>query len=377
MSIQAPAIPPGHPQAGLHTLLQAGVHPSLSEAFGDTTLMTIGPAWAASLRGNLPVIWERGKQIVEIGDSGGKDVLVMGGGPSMWDNLELVKQFDGVKICCLRQLPEILKAGVVPDFAVCVDSHPLYAAAAGDPEVVKVAESGQVKAVFNTLISPLTVKAWKGEIFWFNSALGGMPMTPKDLDFWIGMLTGMPTMPAAGCAGNTGWILAYNLGAPQIVCLGLDFAWKMESDEALVKTAGAIGLQCIGPAPMVRWETNVFGNRVVTNLGYQSLRDSLHMMYAGLRQRDETIRAQQRAQKQEPGWPMPQTIQCSEWTTWHTAPGLRVCRFSEYLDDPSGTRAKFEELRKAVRERQEHADAVRQDVGTPRPNTAPTCAASV
>lgn len=159
-------------------------------------------------------------------------ILVVGAGPSFFDNKEKIKRWTGDIIASDRALIPLLELGIIPKFVVAADGVDHVAEYFRHPLVEKHKKG--ITAIFNTQIHPTTVQVWGDvdRILWFNVALDDMAQT-KSLTRYLYHMTNDTVISVPwGHVGGYCIGFAVLMGYSEIAVLGIELGFK-ESDNVM------------------------------------------------------------------------------------------------------------------------------------------------
>lgn len=288
-------------------LIKLSHEPFAWETIAKCTIESQMDLWLLNIHNNLPLILE--KESIMTLPKVNEPVLCLGNGPSLAENMDLIKEFKGTIMCCDINLVKLLHAGIVPKYVLSIDSHDWYMEFINNDLVDEFAS--QITLVCCATASPKLLARWPGEIRFFSSYIDDSD-NPLSVSKAIITITDLPSMQTDGNAGSAMWFLAAFLKAKPIVLLGIDFAYKDG-----IKFENTTIWPYINQLPQQDildcfcWETNPFGNKVITDCSFSSTRHTTHSWIAS----EKTV----------------ETIQCSEYTIMHEWP-LKLMTFEEYLD---------------------------------------------
>lgn len=276
----------------------------------DNTLRLKWLPWTIALRDNMAKVLAS-KDVLSLPKiPADVPVLCLGGGPSLFEHIEEIKQFKGVVIACERRLIEVLQAGRVPEYVVNIDCDPMYGEFIDHPLVREHARS--MVGVFAVTGSAKLIAAWPGESVFFVKHLDDVSK-PGNLTEAFVVLTGKTALHTAGHAGGFAWVLSRVLGATKTVLLGYDYAYRI--DDCIEGSQFWPVLQKLPPEDRLKYfcnETSAFGRKVVTDLGWANLRNGLREAMAS---------------------DFGETVQCSDYTILHGPKTVRCVSFPDYLKE--------------------------------------------
>ena len=155
-------------------------------------------------------------------------ILIIGAGPSFFDNLEKIKRWNGPVIACDRSLIDLLKIGIVPEF-VCAADGVDHVADYFDHELVRKHKKEMI-LIANTQLHPLTIKMWDDDdrILWFNVGLDEMSLT-KSLTRYLYHMTNDTVISVPwGHVGGYCLGFAVLMGYSEIAIIGMELGFKEE-----------------------------------------------------------------------------------------------------------------------------------------------------
>lgn len=280
---------------------------SRADTLAKNTLVTKLGLWASNLRDNLSII-NSCKDITELPKISGS-ALCIAAGESTGLHLDEIPKFRGSILSCERNLVQLLKKGIIPEYVVSIDGNEIMTQFIDHPLVDEYAD--RMTGVFATTVSPKFVDRWHGKKIFFNAWLDNIDDT-KSVSLVFQEITRKATMHTGGNCGTTLWFLAYYLKASPIVLLGLDFAYPA-SIQDLSQTQIWAGIKHLTKEQILEYyrrETNPFGNEIITDYVWEAFKDA---WLSWVREMKDS-----------------ETIQCSDYTILHQPP-LKVMSFREYL----------------------------------------------
>ena len=193
------------------------------------TASKLVPEWTRNISENIPLV-KAGKGLLELkGMYGGKRIVCIGGGPSIYrkDHLEVIARTeDLVTVVCDKLLRKCVAAGIRPDVVAALDSSELtYAFYDGiDLKGLKVAVSAASHP-------PLVRKLVDGgaDVYFY---IPFMPeqFLPNITNIYFMLCGGKaPIIDPIGSVGGLCWALGVILGARKIGLVGLDEAYYKDT----------------------------------------------------------------------------------------------------------------------------------------------------
>ena len=152
----------------------------------------------------------------------GKPSILIGAGPSLAKNIDLLRDTDVTTFAMMHALPYLEKRGVVPDFVVHVD------AMATDREFI-TESSKDITLIAVSYIAPSVLRKWKGDVSFF-STIASSPLTDR-LDSYS---TSDTTLKPMACSIASAMEIADELmDSNQIIFIGSDLCYS-NNDETHV-----------------------------------------------------------------------------------------------------------------------------------------------
>ena len=245
----------------IQSMMQLSPDDSPLQRIGVHTAIGLAPMWMRNIGNNVNRIKAEKdiKELFNIYKGKNKVALVLGAGPSLYNNasgtnhLETIKKyaedFNGIIIVVDRILPDCLRLGIGDYFTVVDGSEVIKQFF--DTEEVKTfnenlhvtdskyksnllpRESYNMEAFMATCTHPTVVDSWKGQIYFY------VPTIPQEIlpnasslmcDF-----TGNTEINAGGNCGMLAWSLAMWMGCKDVALCGIDYSFKITDD--LTKTS--------------------------------------------------------------------------------------------------------------------------------------------
>ncbi len=216
-----------------------------------------------------------GELFKTIGQHGDKYALVCGAGPSLNENLDLVKKHrENFTIFGVdSSLLPLYKKGIEPDYILSID-----------PCNTSLFFEGY-KSERTILIASIHthyegIKSWQNKIYFY------FPIPIKKFDFWLlDLIEGynkIPFLTPFNNCGSTSVLLAHQLGYKEIAIMGLDFSYtgnRWYTQEAV--TEEIFGLEKIDSEDKIRNNFHKLGLEKVYNCrGEMVYTDSTFKVYA-------------------------------------------------------------------------------------------------
>ena len=176
------------------------------------------------------ICWRRSQfRLGTLADKHQGKILVVGAGPSFFDNIDKIKRWKGPVIASDRALIPLLEAGVVPQWVVAADGVDHVKDYFIHPLVDK--HKKEITAIFNTQIHPLTTQAWGDydRIMWFNVGLDEMSTTKSITRYLYHMTNDTVISVPWGHVGGYCLGFAVLFGFSEIAIIGMELGFK-ESD---------------------------------------------------------------------------------------------------------------------------------------------------
>ena len=271
--------------------------------------------WIKNLRKNIVII-DASPDITSLPKVDGP-VLCLAAGESLNLHLDEIKEFKGTIISTERNLIKLLECEIVPKYVISVECDTgmlkFMGGDRGSYLIDKYAD--QMTGVFTTVVSPEFIEWWKSDMCFYNAWVDPLEEY-KSISSIFMAFTGKSLMHCAGNAGSTLWYFAQScLEAKEIVLLGIDFAYTMEtpwSDSLIWPDIKNLSKE--KQEEHFFSYTNKFDRSIYTEQMWLAFRDVLFSWIDGTSVNDET-----------------ETIQCSDYTILD-APPLKTMLFRDYLD---------------------------------------------
>ncbi|MCZ7384094.1 MAG: DUF115 domain-containing protein [Candidatus Methanoperedens sp.] len=185
-------------------------------------------SWMENLADNMDVI-KSNKDISHIPKQNGKDVIIVGGGPSFKEkgHIEILKHLKGKTIISTdKMLIPLLKSGITPDFVLSVDGHRQLIETFYESELfdAKLSTIG----IMAIMVAPKVVQRFKGEKIFFTPMIDDVDQ-PVSLSMALSHITKKSILSTGGNTGITCINLAYYLGFKNIILTGMDLGYTMET----------------------------------------------------------------------------------------------------------------------------------------------------
>ena len=243
----------------IQSLMQLEPNDSPLQRIGVHTAIGLAPLWVKNIGNNVTRIKSEKdiKELFNIYKGKNKVALVVGAGPSLYDNAsgtnhldtiqKYAEDFDGIIIVVDRILQECLNRGI-GDYFTVVDGSEVIKQFFDNDEVklfnlrhdnqINLSDdlpdkSYNIKAFMATCTHQSVVDSWKGQIYFY------VPTIPQEIlpnasslmcDF-----TGNTEINAGGNAGALAWSLAEWMGCKDVALCGMDYSFKITDD--LTKTS--------------------------------------------------------------------------------------------------------------------------------------------
>ena len=245
----------------IQSLCQLEPNDSPLQRIGVHTAIGLAPLWVKNIGNNVNRIKAEKdiKELFNIYKGKDKVALVLGAGPSLYNNasgtnhLETIKKyaedFDGVILVVDRILPDCLRLGI-GDYFTVVDGSEVIKQFFDNEEVrafnenlhvtdnkyrsdLLPRESYNMKAFMATCTHPTVVDSWKGQIYFY------VPTIPQEiLPNASSLMCDFSGNTEINCGGNCGmlaWSLAMWMGCKEVALCGIDYSYKVTDD--LTKTS--------------------------------------------------------------------------------------------------------------------------------------------
>ena len=180
--------------------------------------------WMQNMGENLQVI-RKGHDISEIAKQN-KAAIIIGAGPSVkHEKLALLRNWNGVVVCCDRMLLSLLKKRVVPQFVTSVDGSPKIAEFYSNKLVQQHIHG--IKCVLSVQTThPDVVKALPNASMFFFVSIWDNPLNQISVTRIFHHLSNKTMMSSLGNTGAAAWELSQYLQCNPIGLLGIDFAYE-------------------------------------------------------------------------------------------------------------------------------------------------------
>lgn len=148
---------------------------------------------------------------------GAHPVAIVGAGPSLDKNAELLRDFPGLIIACDGAAIPLTARGILPDIVIAVDPRQSVIA-----EMLDYPESQRQILALSAYAAPDIAAVWHGKKFYFSTTHEGIQFYDRILP---ALFPGMPALFATGNVGNTAVQMASWLGAGKVVLVGQDYGY--------------------------------------------------------------------------------------------------------------------------------------------------------
>lgn len=235
--------------------------PQKAVIISEMTIRQCLDIWMENFANNLPEI-KAGKDIRELKPVGGP-ALVVGAGPSISKYKQLdtlvASNFRKTIIATDKMLIPLLKKNIVPQYVVCVDGYAECLRYFNDPLVEK--HKDEIKAIFTTFVHPSTISTFKGEKYFFHTAMDDHKK-PDSLTRAIYYMTKNTIVP---CCFPKGTKVLMSAGFEKPI-------EKINKGESVVTSEGnaevvelynrnyekMVGLDCVGIEPIESTDDHLF-----------------------------------------------------------------------------------------------------------------------
>lgn len=206
------------------------------QMMGVCTAMSKGAMWAKNTGLNMPRIKEESSisALKGIHRNDGKSAIVIGNGPSLYDNasgtnhLDVLKEhindFDGIVLLADPLLERCINMGM-GDYVTVVDGADIISKFFDNDAVRNLPDSNhKLKAIMSSATSPTVLKKWRGDTYFFVSSIAHEILpnaTPLMCDF-----TELPDLNTGGNCGMLAWHMATWMGCKDIAVIGMDYGYK-------------------------------------------------------------------------------------------------------------------------------------------------------
>lgn len=251
----------------IQSMMQLDPNDSPLQRIGVHTAMGLAPLWVKNIGDNVNRIKAEKdiRDLFNIYKSKDKAALVIGAGPSLYDNAsktnhldtiqKYAEDFDGIILVVDRVLSDCLKRGIGDYFTVVDGSEVIkqffdndiirqYNIDLGLPEHTEkymykwVTEDTKIKipiikGIMATCTHKTVVDSWKGQIYFY------VPTIPQEIlpnaSSLMCNFTGNTEINAGGNTGALAWSLAMWMGCKEVALCGMDYSYKPTDD--LTKTS--------------------------------------------------------------------------------------------------------------------------------------------
>jgi hypothetical protein len=187
--------------------------------------------WARNLIDNLPSLVDR-KSIAALRNGlRGQPVLVIGAGPSLYQQLDLIGSLQTrVHLIAVdTALTPLLKSGTVPDFVVTLDAG-FYNSLDFKWQFIEGGSTERMTLIADMVSCPLILTHWVGPVYFSETSPsgGGKAGERNGLPLLDQFRKHYPALPALDCGGSistTAIELALFMGAETVYVTGLDLSY--------------------------------------------------------------------------------------------------------------------------------------------------------
>jgi hypothetical protein len=186
--------------------------------------------WMENIADNIVSI-RKSSDISAIPKGIGKSAIIVGAGPSFREknHIGLLQQqepgsFDIISTD--RMFVSLLKAGVIPDMVVSADGHRELIAPFYRSDLIT--KDLKTTAVMATMVAPNVVTAFPGQLFFFTPMLDDIEQ-PFSISSAISAMTRTSILSTGGNVGITSIFLAYYLGYKNIILIGMDQGYTLNT----------------------------------------------------------------------------------------------------------------------------------------------------
>ncbi len=188
------------------------------------TKMTFKHRWARNVKRNAmnyPAMNETNSLDRFRGLLTGKPSLLIGAGPSLAKNINLLNDTDITKIAVMHALPYLEKRGIKPDFVVHVD--PMHT----DEEFINPEFCKDITLLAMTYIAPKVLRKWTGGISFFSTIPGGDRLTDRLDNMSTADVKITPMGCSMACAAE---IVDLVMDSHTMIMVGNDLAYAKSGD---------------------------------------------------------------------------------------------------------------------------------------------------
>lgn len=193
--------------------------------------------WMENFARNMPLI-RGGLDLQDLPKHKDEPCILIAAGPSLARYRHLAKiRKSGWKhpvLSCDRVFQNCLKHDIIPSIVASIDGSPLIAKYYKHKIVRKY--TNRVKAAFSVTVHPNTVKAWKGELYWFVVMLDNPDVLKRrSISFILHLLSkGKALISGVGNVGSFLWNLSAEWECSPIILVGYDFSEQVKYKEQAV-----------------------------------------------------------------------------------------------------------------------------------------------
>lgn len=210
------------------TETEKSIHMSLPEQINNKIREVNLKSWMENLAENMDAIKISG-DISHIPKQKGKDVIIVGGGPSFKEkgHIEILKRLNGKTIISTdKMLIPLLKSGITPDFVLSVDGHRELIGIFYESELFN--EKLSTIGILAVMVAPNVVQKFKGEKIFFTPMIDDVDKSVS-LSVALSHITQKSILSTGGNTGISCINLAYYLGFKNIILTGMDLGYTMET----------------------------------------------------------------------------------------------------------------------------------------------------
>lgn len=209
--------------------MSSEVIPAAPDSVNINTFNVLIELWLENFLKNLTMIRE-GKKLEEIPKKNNPCICI-GAGPSLakYGHLrEIVKaNWKHTVLCCDKELHNVLNYGIVPYVVGTVDGSPKIAKFYKHKIIREKAHL--INAAFNISTHPETVKAWKGQKYWYVNITDEVKkegkLNKQTVTYILHVLSNYKSMISTiGNVGSFLWNLATAIECDPIILVGYDFS---------------------------------------------------------------------------------------------------------------------------------------------------------
>jgi len=251
---------------------------TLIETIADNTIKKNIITWINNIRNNLPEIL----QCKDVSDMKiNNKVLCIADGPSFHYELEnglrdKLYNFNGTIMCCEKNLMDLLRSDIVPDYFCSVDGDDIMATFIDDPLLDEHIDD--MAGVFSVMCSNKLVNRWKGDKYFFTALIDNPTKHRDSCTLVMQHLTKTTVIYTGGNCGSLMLFLSMYKKAEKVGMLGIDFAYKTDIDLSDTGIWDAIYSETSTEEEILAnyyRKTNKFGNDIIIDTSFDCFLKSM------------------------------------------------------------------------------------------------------